>query len=95
MLVLTRKRDEVIVFTLPDGTKFYVTVIELRGDKVRLGIDAPADVAIHRFEVDEAIQREIGHGATVPPGKSQPRAPWGSGGSGGGNRGPLAGRQGR
>ncbi|WP_425618088.1 carbon storage regulator CsrA [Anatilimnocola sp. NA78] len=54
MLVLSRHRDESIVI----GNKVVVTVIDIRGDKVRLGIEAPSDVPVHRQEVYEAIQRE-------------------------------------
>jgi carbon storage regulator len=54
MLVLSRKTDEKIVI----GDDIFVTVIEIRGDKVRLGIQAPSDVTVHREEVYEAIQRE-------------------------------------
>jgi carbon storage regulator len=51
MLVLTRKRNESIL--IDGGIK--LTVVELRGDKVRIGIDAPRDVTIHRQEVFDAI----------------------------------------
>jgi carbon storage regulator len=54
MLVLSRKTDEKILI----GDDIFVTVIEIRGDKVRLGIQAPSDVTVHREEVYEAIQRE-------------------------------------
>jgi carbon storage regulator len=54
MLVLSRKTDEKIVV----GDDIFVTVIEIRGDKVRLGIQAPSDVAVHRQEVYDAIQRD-------------------------------------
>ncbi len=53
MLVLSRRPNESIVI----NDKIVVTVIEIRGDKVRLGIEAPRDVPIHRSEVFEAIQR--------------------------------------
>ena len=56
MLVLSRKKDEKIVI----GDSITLMVIEIRGDKVRLGIDAPRDVAVHREEVYEAIKREAG-----------------------------------
>ncbi len=51
MLVLSRKKNESIVI----NNDVVVTVIEIRGDKVRLGIVAPKDVAVHREEVYEAI----------------------------------------
>jgi carbon storage regulator len=54
MLVLSRKKDEKIII----GDQITVMVIEIRGDKVRLGIDAPKEVTVHREEVYEAIKRE-------------------------------------
>ena len=54
MLVLSRKKDEKIII----GDNITLMVIEIRGDKVRLGIDAPKEVTVHRQEVYEAIKRE-------------------------------------
>ncbi len=54
MLVLSRKRDESIVV----GEDITVTVIEIKGDKVRLGVEAPKEIPVHRREVFEAIQRQ-------------------------------------
>ena len=54
MLVLIRKKDEKIVI----GDSITLMVIEIRGDKVRLGIEAPRDVTVHREEVYDAIKRE-------------------------------------
>ncbi|MFV1965561.1 MAG: carbon storage regulator CsrA [Pirellulaceae bacterium] len=54
MLVLSRHRDESIMI----GDDVVVTIVDIRGDKVRLGIDAPKDIPVHRREVYEAIQRE-------------------------------------
>lgn len=54
MLVLSRHRDESIMI----GDNIVITVVDVRGDKVRLGIDAPTDIPVHRQEVYEAIQRE-------------------------------------
>ena len=51
MLVLSRKKNESIVI----NNDIVITVIEIRGDKVRLGIVAPKDVPVHRQEVYEAI----------------------------------------
>lgn len=54
MLVLSRHRDESIMI----GDDVVVTVVDLRGDKVRIGIAAPIEVAVHRQEIYESIQRE-------------------------------------
>jgi carbon storage regulator len=54
MLVLSRQRDESIVI----GDSIVITIVDIRGDKVRLGIEAPAEVPVHRQEVYEAIQRD-------------------------------------
>jgi carbon storage regulator len=52
MLVLSRKRDEVIVI----NDDIRITIVDIRGDKVRLGIDAPKNVTVHRQEVYDAIK---------------------------------------
>lgn len=54
MLILSRNTGE----TIHIGPDVTVTVIDVRGDRVRLGIEAPRDVAVHRHEVFAAIQRE-------------------------------------
>lgn len=54
MLVLSRKKNESIII----NDHITLTVVEIRGDKVRLGIDAPKDVTVHRREVYEAIQSQ-------------------------------------
>ncbi len=54
MLVLSRQRDETIMI----GDEIEITVVDIRGDKVRLGITAPTRIAVHRKEVYEAIRRE-------------------------------------
>ena len=54
MLVLSRQRDESIII----NDNIVITVVDIRGDKVRLGINAPREVPVHRQEVYEAIQRE-------------------------------------
>jgi carbon storage regulator len=54
MLVLSRQRDESIII----GDNIVITIVDIRGDKVRLGIDAPKEVPVHRQEVYDAIQRE-------------------------------------
>lgn len=55
MLVLSRKKNEKIVI----DENIVITVVEIRGDKVRLGIEAPKDVPIHRSEIYEAIRKEM------------------------------------
>jgi carbon storage regulator len=54
MLVLSRKKDEKIMI----GDNITIMVVEIRGDKVRLGIEAPKEVTVHRQEVYDAIRRE-------------------------------------
>jgi carbon storage regulator len=58
MLVLSRKINETIII----NDNIVVTVVDIRGDKVRLGIEAPKDVPVHRQEVYDAIKR--GEGAS-------------------------------
>ncbi len=90
MLVLSRQRDQSIII----GDNIVITVVDIRGDKVRLGIEAPSEIPVHRREVYEAIQRENRRAAQlpvqqarelpvpkgqVPPGpKSPPRSPKGA-----------------
>lgn len=54
MLVLSRQRDETIMI----GDDIEITVVDIRGDKIRLGITAPSRIAVHRKEVYEAIRAE-------------------------------------
>jgi carbon storage regulator len=54
MLVLSRHRDESIMI----GDNVMITIVDIRGDKVRLGIDAPQEIPVHRQEVYDAIKRE-------------------------------------
>ncbi len=63
MLVLSRQRDETIMI----GDDIEVTVVDIRGDKVRLGINAPKEVSVHRKEVYEAIRKENREAAQVRP----------------------------
>lgn len=58
MLVLSRKKNESIVI----NNDITIVVVEIRGDKVRLGIEAPKEVPVHRREVYEAIQRNAREG---------------------------------
>jgi carbon storage regulator len=68
MLVLSRHRDESIMI----GDEIVVTIVDIRGDKVRLGIQAPNHVPVHRQEVYEAIQRENRKASQV---STEPNAP--------------------
>ena len=68
MLVLSRHRDESIII----GDDVIVTIVDIRGDKVRLGIQAPQDIPVHRREVYEAIQRENRKATQLQPGDTQP-----------------------
>src|SRR3982750_1117430 len=63
MLVLSRQRDETIMI----GDDIEVTVVDIRGDKVRLGINAPKSISVHRKEVYDAIRRENRAAAAVKP----------------------------
>lgn len=67
MLVLSRHRDESIMI----GDDVVVTIVDIRGDKVRLGINAPQDVPVHRQEVYEAIQRENRRAAQMQPSETR------------------------
>ena len=53
MLVLSRKKNESIVI----NNDITIVVVEIRGDKVRLGVEAPKEIPVHRREVYEAIKR--------------------------------------
>ena len=55
MLVLSRKKNESIVI----NNEITIVVVEIRGDKVRLGVEAPREVPVHRREVFDAIQRNL------------------------------------
>ncbi len=61
MLVLSRQRDESIVI----GDDIIITIVDIRGEKVRLGITAPAHVPVHRKEIYEAIKRESRNGSAT------------------------------
>ncbi len=54
MLVLSRQKDESIMI----GDDVEITIVDVRGDKVRLGINAPRNIAVHRKEIYNAIQNE-------------------------------------
>ncbi len=67
MLVLSRHRDESIMI----GDNIVITIVDIRGDKVRLGIEAPSDIPVHRQEVYEAIQRENRKASQLHPGDTK------------------------
>ena len=68
MLVLSRKKDESIVI----NNDITIVVVEIRGDKVRLGVEAPKEVPVHRQEVFEAIARgeSVAESVDVEAGKA-------------------------
>ncbi len=63
MLVLSRQRDESIMI----GDDVEITIVDVRGDKVRLGITAPKHIPVHRREIYDAIQREKAQKAEAEP----------------------------
>ncbi|MCD6365730.1 MAG: carbon storage regulator CsrA [Planctomycetes bacterium] len=78
MLVLSRQRDETIII----GDDIEITIVDIRGEKVRLGISAPSHISVHRKEVYEAIKREsqasgdsTGHVASLADKKHRPNRP--------------------
>jgi carbon storage regulator len=66
MLVLSRKKNESIII----NDDITLTVVEIRGDKVRLGIDAPKEVSVHRREVYDAIQSQKLRETNTPTGST-------------------------
>lgn len=75
MLVLSRQKDESIVI----GDDIEIVVVDIRGNKVRLGITAPKDIPVHRREIYDAIQREKKQKAKdrtkeQPPSEDEPEA---------------------
>jgi carbon storage regulator len=63
MLVLSRQKDESIMI----GDEVEITIVDVRGDKVRLGITAPKSIAVHRREIYDAIQKEKRNGGAQDP----------------------------
>lgn len=57
MLVLSRKRNEEIVLRVKGEVVATITVVDIRGDKTRIGVESGDEVIIHRKEVDDAVQR--------------------------------------
>ena len=71
MLVLSRQRDESIIV----GDNVQITIVDIRGDKVRLGIEAPPHIPVHRKEVFDAIQRENRKAAGITSEDLNPTVP--------------------
>ena len=67
MLVLSRKKNESIVI----NDDITIVVVEIRGDKVRLGVEAPKEVPVHRREVFDAIHRNEAAGGEEAPSKAE------------------------
>ncbi len=63
MLVLSRRKDESIMI----GDDVEITIVDVRGDKVRLGINAPRSIPVHRKEIWEKIQKEKEEAALDQP----------------------------
>lgn len=83
MLILTRKRNERIMI----GDNIEVIIVDIRGEQVQLGINAPKDIPVHRREVYEAIVRENGRVLPKTPRKDRMRSIHKPPNDGGGNSG--------
>jgi len=70
MLVLSRKKNESIVI----NNDITIVVVEIRGDKVRLGVEAPKEIPVHRREVYDKIHRAQAHDATAGGSDSTPES---------------------
>jgi carbon storage regulator len=70
MLVLSRKKNESIII----NDDITIVVVEIRGDKVRLGVEAPKEVPVHRREVYDAIRRNESGGTSSTGGKTSGEA---------------------
>ena len=95
MLVLSRKRDETIII----GDDIKITVVDVRGDKVRLGINAPAHIPVHRKEIYDVLKCKTGEGGHVEslagrkhhPPNAQKKPPHTDSGEEPGSKKPVAG----
>ncbi|HHW32020.1 MAG TPA: carbon storage regulator CsrA [Clostridiaceae bacterium] len=63
MLVLTRKKDQSIII----GENIEITIIDIQGDQVRIGINAPKDISVHRKEIFFEIQEENRKAVQIKP----------------------------
>ena len=63
MLILTRRVGETLII----GDKVTVTVLGVKGNQVRIGVNAPKDVPVHRQEIYERIRNEPAHGEAILP----------------------------
>src|SRR5271170_3190881 len=85
MLVLSRRRNQAIMI----GNDVEITVVDFRGDKVRIGIRAPDSISVHRREVWEAIRDENEKAAELMPQDLEPVAAGTGPGTGGGHTAPV------
>ncbi|MBU3671727.1 MAG: carbon storage regulator CsrA [Sinobacteraceae bacterium] len=67
MLILTRRVGETVMI----GEEVSVTILGVKGNQVRVGINAPKNVAVHREEIFERIKSEVGEGETAQGGEAQ------------------------
>lgn len=74
MLILTRRPGEDIIIDMPNGTSVTIRITEVRGDQVRIGLQAPADCDIYRSELSPSISSPPAAG-NARPSRDQPAWP--------------------